>query len=283
MIDIGGRRLRIVCEGPQASAQPLVMFESGAFGFSADWQVVQDRLAAEGVRSCAYDRAGLGLSDPGPQPRDGLNIVKDFEALLAAASLPGPYVLVGHSMAGLRLRMFAARNPDQVAGLVLVDATTPEAMDEPNTGKFVRTFTAASNAVAVGASLGLFKPLMNTGLGDKIGLTGAAKAEKRRIFADGRHNRVAAQEVALWARAAQQARDAGPLKPQWPVAVITAGAVHAAYGASWKEVQSAPARASLHGYVEAVPGASHASLLGVGFADSIVKGIDFVMDAAAKG
>ena len=69
--DVGGRRLRMVCDGPKSDA-PTVILESGAFGFAADWAAVQARLTAEGVRSCAYDRAGMGYSDPSNAPRDGI-------------------------------------------------------------------------------------------------------------------------------------------------------------------------------------------------------------------
>ena len=68
-IDVGGRALRAVRAGPPSG--PLIVLEHGAFGCAADWAVVQERLAAKGFRSLAYDRAGLGHSDPGPQPRDG--------------------------------------------------------------------------------------------------------------------------------------------------------------------------------------------------------------------
>ena len=104
--------MHLICEGPKG-AGPTVLFEAGAFGFSADWGVVQEQLAAQGLRACAYDRAGMGLSDPGPQPRDGLAVVGDLERLLAAAHEKGPFILVGHSMAGLYLRLFANRNPRQ--------------------------------------------------------------------------------------------------------------------------------------------------------------------------
>ena len=69
-IDIGGRRLRAVLAGPERG-RPLIVCEHGAFGCAADWAVVQERLAARSLRSLAYDRAGLGHSDPGPAPRDG--------------------------------------------------------------------------------------------------------------------------------------------------------------------------------------------------------------------
>jgi len=123
-LTVDGRHMHVVTAGPPGGA-PLVLLEAGAFGFSADWAVVQARLAARALRSLAYDRAGLGLSDPGPSPRDGLAIAYDLERLLAEAGEAGPYLLVGHSMAGLHTQLFAGRNRDRIAGLVLVDAITP--------------------------------------------------------------------------------------------------------------------------------------------------------------
>ena len=70
LVDIGGRRLRMVRAGPQG-AEPLILLECGAFGCAADWAEVQHRLATKGLASLAYDRAGLGFSEPGPKPRDG--------------------------------------------------------------------------------------------------------------------------------------------------------------------------------------------------------------------
>ena len=273
----GGRRLHMVCAGPARGDGPTVLFEAGAFGFSADWGVVQERLAAQGVRSCAYDRAGLGFSDPGPAPRDGLAIVGDLEKLLAVSGERGPFILCGHSMAGLHVRLFAARNPAKVAGIILVDATTPEAMDTPMVRQFVGQFANLSRLAAWGAQGGLFKPLAGTGLADKIGLDGAAAAEKRWAFAHGAHNAWAAEEVRQWPLTAKEAREAGPLNPDWPVAVITAGAANGRAG--WKDVQTAPARASHHGFVEHVNGAGHATLLGVAHADEIIRGINHVRGA----
>lgn len=276
MIDVGGgRHMRLVCEGPERPGQPTVVFESGSFGLAADWGEVQKRLTAQGVRSCAYDRAGMGFSDPGPAPRDSNAIVSDLETLLNRAHVPAPYVLVGHSMAGLHVRLFAVRNPGKVAGLVLVDAATPESTDTAMVRNFVGHFSTLSNLAGWGASAGLFKPLAPH-MGDKIGLEGRAAAEKRWAFAHGPHNRVAAEEVALWLTDAEQGVKAGKLDPDWPVAVIMAGPGRAGY----KAIQSIPARQSRHGYVENVAAASHASLLGRNHADAIVRGIDHVLKAA---
>jgi pimeloyl-ACP methyl ester carboxylesterase len=275
MVDIGeGRQLRLVCEGPSQGERPLVWLEAGAFGFAADWGATQDALSAAGWRSCAYDRAGMGFSPPGPAPRDGLAIVSDFEKLVAASGEKGPFILVGHSMAGLRLREYAGRNPRQVAGLVLVDAATADASETEAFKPFIKAFTAASRWASLGASLGLFKPLAHTGLGDKIGLPPAAQAEKRWAFANGRHNRTAAAEVALWPQSAQQAVAEPAYDPAWPVAVVTAGPVKGRERR--KAMQSAPAERSKRGYVDHVEAASHTRLLGESFAGHIVKAVEFV-------
>lgn len=280
MIDIGdGRHMRIVCEGPPVGAGPTVLFEAGAFGFAADWGAVQRRLAERGERSCAYDRAGLGYSDPGPEPRDSLHIVSDLEKLLAAANEKGPFILVGHSMAGLHTRLFAVRNPDKIVGVVLVDATTPEAMDVKLVRDFVGHFDKLSQLAAWGASAGLYKPLVATWFGDKIGLPPDVKVEKRWAFASARHNRWAAAEVKQWQASAEESRAAGAFAPALPVAVVTAGS--GAGRAGWKDVQAVPARQSRDGYYENVPEASHASLLGLDHADAIVKAIDHVRHALA--
>jgi len=272
-----GRSLRLICEGPR-STRPVVWLEAGAFGFSADFGATQAALVAAGWRTCAYDRAGMGYSDPGPAPRDGLAIVSDFEKLADRSGEVGPYILVGHSMAGLRLREYAGRNPDRVAGLVFLDAATPEAAAEPRVVGFIKAFATASRWAARGAALGLYKPLSHTGLGDKIGLPASAKAEKRWAFGNGRHNRTAADEVALWLEASNQAAAQPPLNPEWPVAVLTAGPVKGRE--EWKAIQAAPARAARHGMVEHVEAASHTRLLGQGFADHIVRAVAFVADPA---
>jgi pimeloyl-ACP methyl ester carboxylesterase len=279
MIDIGGgRRMHLICDGPKG-AGPTVLFEAGAFGFSADWGVVQERAMARGWRTCSYDRAGLGLSDPGPEPRDGLAVVGDLEKLLAAAHEDGPFIMVGHSMAGLYLWLFANRNPSKIRALVFVDATTPQVTETPRGRSFVQQFTRASNLAAMGAGAGLYAPLAGTWFGDKIGLTQPASGEKRRAFASPRHNHWAAVEVGQWLHAADQARATGPLNPEWPVAVVLAGGNRRPLVG--KNIRAVPADDSRHGHVEVVAGAGHATLLGRDYADHVVDAIARVRADAA--
>ena len=280
MYDIGGRSLRLVCEGPTGSSKPVVLFESGAFGFAGDWSYVQRRLTSQGVRSCAYDRAGMGLSDVSSQPRDGLNVARDLEKLLAVAKVPGPYVLVGHSMAGARVHLFANRNPGQVAGLVLVDSTTPEATTDPHVVKYVSDFTDGAHAAALTAQFGILRLLSLTALGDKVGLPPQEDAQKRAQFASASYNRTAYEEVKNWPLAAAQARATGPLNHKWPVAVISAGVLSADEGGQIQALQPPPALASRHGFISVVEGATHNGLLGARYSADIVRGIDFVLRAA---
>jgi pimeloyl-ACP methyl ester carboxylesterase len=280
MVEIGGgRTLHAVIAGPVSGAQPLVVLEAGAFGFSADWAAVQEKLSRRGLRSLAYDRAGLGFSPPGPKPRDGQAIVQDLERLLVHLGEPGPFVLCGHSMAGLHVRLFAARNAGRIAGVVLVDATTPEAMDSKVISGFVQNFGRASRLAAWGAEAGLLAPLAGTGLGDAIGLDGAPGVEKRWAFANPGHNHWAALEVESWAESARQARDSGGFDPRLPVAVILTGTPTDRTG--FRALQAAPAKASQHGLIDYVAGASHATMLNGIFGDAIIRGVEHAMGVEA--
>jgi pimeloyl-ACP methyl ester carboxylesterase len=278
MIDIGGRRLHAVRAGPERSASPCVFLEAGAFGFSADWSVVQERLASRGYASLAYDRAGLGRSDPGPAPRDGAAIGADAEALLARVAPTGPLILVGHSMAGLHVHRLALRLARRVTGLVLVDATTPASMQSKFVSAAVGQFVNLSRLAAWGAETGLLRALSATPLADGIGLSGQEGEEKRWAFASPDHNAAAAAEVAQWPAAARQALEAGGLDPRWPVAVILAGPAKSRPGL--RDLQIAPALASHHGLVEHVDEANHASILAGPHADVIARGVEHVALAA---
>lgn len=276
LVDIGGRRLRAVRAGSR-SDKPLIVLECGAFGCAADWAVVQDRLAAKGLASLAYDRAGLGHSDPGPAPRDGAAIAADLEALLAALGETGPYVAVGHSMAGLLLRVFVPRNRDRILGVVLVDAVTPELILERDGARAIHAYRRAMRLVGRFSGLGFMRPVSLL-IGNLIGLEGEAVAEKRRIYGSAVHARWSADEVQHWPATSAMGRDAGAFDPDLPVAVVTAG--HDRVSPRLKAVQVIPAKASRYGHIDHVRGANHASLLGRRFADPIVRGVEHVLETA---
>lgn len=118
MIDIGGHRLHLYCLG---IGSPTVLLEATAPGWSLYWSNVQPQLART-TRVCAYDRAGLGWSERGPLPRTGLRMAKELHRLLERAGIRGPYILVGHSLGGLVARLYQHDYPQDVVGMVLVDA-----------------------------------------------------------------------------------------------------------------------------------------------------------------
>jgi pimeloyl-ACP methyl ester carboxylesterase len=120
-VDIGGHALQLRVLG---RGRPLVVLESGLGDPMQPWEKVQPKVA-EFTQVLAYDRAGLGQSEPGPKPRTALQIAKELHTALQRARLSPPYILVAHSAAGFYIRVFAKTYPDEVAGMVFVD-TTPE-------------------------------------------------------------------------------------------------------------------------------------------------------------
>lgn len=139
LVDVGGHRLHVRQAG---AGGPTVVFENGQGGMALDWHYVQPEIAAQSA-TLAYDRAGMCWSDPGPGPRNVTVLVDELRAALHAAGAPTPYVLVGHSLGGLIVRAYAHTYPDEVAGLVLLDAThedLPEA--------YPAAFTAKADAMA---------------------------------------------------------------------------------------------------------------------------------------
>jgi pimeloyl-ACP methyl ester carboxylesterase len=120
MVDVGGYRLHINCQGEPAGS-PTVVMDAGQAEPGLTWALVQPEVAGF-TRVCTYDRAGLGWSERGPRPRTAANIVAELHALLTGAGVEPPYVLVGHSAGGLYVRLFAHTYPDEIAGLILLDA-----------------------------------------------------------------------------------------------------------------------------------------------------------------
>ena len=138
LVEVGaGRRLNIFCAG---SGSPAVIFDSGSGLAGWDWLLVHPAVAQK-TTACVYDRAGFGFSDAASRPGTSAHAVDDLHALLRAAGVPPPYVLVGHSYGGANVQLYAYRHHDQVAGLVLVDASHEDEasrLDAITQGKFAQ-------------------------------------------------------------------------------------------------------------------------------------------------
>lgn len=126
LVDIGGRSLHLVCMG---EGSPTILIESGAQDWSTGWRRPQQAMAAF-TQVCSYDRAGIGWSEPSSDPKDGLHMVADLHALLEAARIEPPVVLVGHSLGGMLNRIYYSEYPNQVAGMVLAEPGDPDLVQE---------------------------------------------------------------------------------------------------------------------------------------------------------
>ena len=128
MVDLGTHRLHLYESGDKG---PTVLLESGLMSTVLSWTELQQELSKT-YRVVSYDRAGLGWSELGPMPRTAERIVDELHLGLERAGIAPPYILVGHSFGGLTMPLFAARFPDEVTGMVLIDAVTPGEWDPPS-------------------------------------------------------------------------------------------------------------------------------------------------------
>lgn len=133
-VDVGGRSLHLHCEG---DGSPTIVLDAGIGSFSMDWVRVQPTLAGI-TRTCAYDRAGYGWSDPAPGPRDLRTLTSELRALLEAAGEESPYLLVGHSLGGAVAWRFAQEWTGDLTGVVLVDAPDRAELERSAEGSMAR-------------------------------------------------------------------------------------------------------------------------------------------------
>jgi pimeloyl-ACP methyl ester carboxylesterase len=140
LVDMGGRRLHLVCMG---SGDPTVVFEASGWGNSLSSSRARDRISAR-ARVCSYDRIGMGWSDPGPGPMTPADLARDLAVLQDRARLGSPLVLVASSVGGLTAEMFARQYPERVAGLVFLDAASSEVLPAVRSLTGVGTFAACT-------------------------------------------------------------------------------------------------------------------------------------------
>jgi pimeloyl-ACP methyl ester carboxylesterase len=151
LVDVGGWRLHLNCTGERRAGQPIVVLEAGVGAFSVEWSLVQPGVTALG-RVCSYDRAGSGWSEWGPHPRTMQQIVYELHTLLGAAGERPPIVLVGASYGGWLVRWYHLTYPQEVAGVVFVDAGASDPLRLTPDGREVR-----SSALATGIPIPLVK------------------------------------------------------------------------------------------------------------------------------
>lgn len=275
-VDIAGHSLHISCLG---KGRPTVILDAGLGGTSRDWVLVQARLAAH-ARVCAYDRAGMGHSDPGPEPRSPARIADELQRLLKTAGIPGPYVLVAHSLSGKSARLFAAEHPDDVAGMVLVD-TRSENIDAATPPDEAEAFAMALKRQAVALTLarkvGLVR-LMGSMVGDAPGLPPGVATEMALLQTQPQSLRATTSEGL--ARSMDDAALNSVSLGAIPLVVIAAGDSMASIP-GWAEAQAELAALSSEGRLVVAEGSSH--LVQIDQPEIVIDAVLSVLDAARTG
>ncbi|RZU16366.1 pimeloyl-ACP methyl ester carboxylesterase [Kribbella rubisoli] len=252
LIDVGGHSLHLNCTG---SGSPTVVLEPGGGEMSSNLGWITPAVAGT-TRVCVYDRAGRGWSEPADTPQDGTQIATDLHTLLHRGNVPGPYVLAGHSFGGLYVRTFAARYPDEVAGMVLVDST---AANSPSASRGdpgpYDPVGRVSALVSASARLGLVRLYNQISFGslpprsrDEVRATGATASNLRSTIDE------YVQANASMEQAASFKDFAGK-----PLIVLTAGSGN---DAAWQAKQKNMATLSTNSAQRVVDGATHEALVG---------------------
>ena len=153
LADVGDHRLHINCTG---TGSPTVVIVSGLGDWSTSWGVVQPEVAKT-TRVCTYDRSGLGWSDANSLPSDAAQFAKELHTLLQNANVLGPYVLVGHSLGGFIVRIFAHDYASEVAGVVLVDSMNPKQVSESLSNRLALYSSLEAGLARVGVGRLLLK------------------------------------------------------------------------------------------------------------------------------
>jgi len=239
IVSIDGVSLHLQVAGTGA---PTVVLETGLGGMSAAWGWIQPETA-KFCRVVSYDRAGLGWSGSDASPRCARKAAHRLRNCLRAANLIPPYILVGHSMGGLLIRVFADCYPAEVSGMVLVDACHPDQhLRSPAIQNHMRTGFKLLKHVPVLARLGYVRL---SGLFDSwaIGLPPRQAAEAESFLSCHRHLRTTRDEVLAWESLCAEVRHTGRLG-ELPLAVVSAG----------RDVL--PGQPELHGELAALSGNS---------------------------
>ena len=250
MVDVGGYSLHIDCAG---RGEPTVVLDAGAGEMSADWVLVQREVSGT-TRVCAYDRAGTGWSESGPEPRDAKRISAELHDLLSKAGIGGPYVLVGHSFGGLYAQTYAARYAEEVAGVCLVESSSPEQFGHRPVARDIyepQRFAVSSLLARLGIVRLLYKLFPAP-----PDLPPQQRAQIDALGPSTRQVSTTALELRAGPQSATQARRLRSLGDK-PLAVVSAGTQEP----EWLELQDGLATLSSNSVHRVVEGATHTSVL----------------------
>lgn len=219
LVPVAGGTMHLLCQG---EGSPTVVLDAGLGGSFLDWAAVQPEVARF-TRVCALDRPGYGWSQARRSERTSLNIVRELEDLLRVAGIEAPYVMVGHSFGGFNMRLYAARHPETVRGLVLVDASHQQGLERlpPAYWRAVRVTLTLARWMAPWGGLGIADALgliPATRVFD--GLPASAATAARRHLCCSRTIRTIRRELKALPQSQRQVAEAGSLG-DLPVVVLT--------------------------------------------------------------
>jgi pimeloyl-ACP methyl ester carboxylesterase len=266
MVDAGGRRLHVLSLG---RGDPAVVFDAPLGASHMIWSLVQPEVA-KFATTLAYDRGGYGWSEAGPGPRTSLRAAEELHTLLGNSGVKPPYILVGNSIGGLNVRLYAFRYPKQVAGLVLVDPAHEEQSERlPSSARTDPSFIRTLRLFRVGARFGLPR-LLGMPLGEAssgllpVELRPMARAAGFRCaWVDAVYHETLASEASFAeVRSARRGLAGRPLG-EIPLIVLTRGEAEGEAAEEkeawrvWKELHNDLAQESSRGQQVIVSGSGH--------------------------
>ena len=271
LYDVGGHRLHLDCRG---HGSPTIVLFNGMGEVSASWARITTGVGNT-ARVCAYDRAGQGWSEDTKSPQDGVTAAKDLHTLLATADETGPYVLVGHSTGGTYAMTYAARYPEQVAGMVLLDSSSPH--------QFTEVSAYAGQYAVMKRGLALLPTLARLGvarLAPAPGLPSPAAEQVDALTSTARAARNGRDELSVVHDVFAQAQALTTLQDR-PLAVLSA--TESLEGAGWAAAQDQIASLSSN-HIHRSVDSTHAGMLGdKDPAAESVRAINEVLDAVRTG
>ena len=285
LYNVDGHQMHLVCMG---EGSPAVILQAGGLDESLAWYWVQRQLAAY-TQVCAYDRPGLGWSEPVAGPRDALTIDGELHTLLAQAGIPAPYVMAGHSHGAVLTRIFAAQHPDEVVGIVLVDSSIllpKHFADQAAFDAWRATFQGFGPIISVMTRLGLTR-LTSAGPIEALGYPPdvARELAARRARNQSLDTDIAEFLDGMWAltEASATAEHLGDL----PMVVLWASESWISADVVMPEAPAARAEVatySANSVTRTLEGADHGSILGnETYAQQVSTAIMDVIDSAQSG
>lgn len=247
-VTVGGRQLYLECSG---SGSPTVILFNGLYERTPHWAWVKQGVAPE-TRVCAFDRAGQGWSEGAAAPQDARQLSEDAHALLAAAGIPAPYVLAGHSVGGTYALAYAMTFPSDVAGVALIDSSTPFQFDLPDYPSFYSMWQRASSTLPSLARVGLKRVFATGG-----SLPPDARRAAGEFGASPREARADRVEFAQLPTVFEQTKALTSLDGK-PLYVLTA---EIGNQRGWRPAQRKLANLSTNSLHRTATGATHAALL----------------------